>query len=106
MIEEDHHFENEIYIGKRDVSVYFEKAKELLSEYEFIVLKSFAIYVSKAFSVAGLLAKELPRLKQINIPSTVEIRATSSKGSRLRTRGAIKIELSLHELNSRHIGYQ
>ena len=68
----------------------------MLAEYEFIVLKSFAIYVSKAFSVAGLLARELHKLKQINIPSTVEVRATNNKGSRLRTRGAIKIELSLN----------
>ena len=32
-------------------------AKEKLEDYDFIVLKSFAIFVNKAFIVAGLLAR-------------------------------------------------
>ena len=55
------------------------------------MLKSFAIYVGKAFLVAGLMGKEFPQLKQINIPSTVEVRVTSKYGEKKNHRGSIKI---------------
>ena len=55
------------------------------------MLKSFAVYVSKAFMVAGLMAKEYPQLKQINVPSTVQVRITGKKGDRVETKGAIRI---------------
>lgn len=72
-----------------------ERAKELLQTYDFIILKSFAIFVSKAFTVAGLIAKEFPTVKQINIPSTVEVFVISAKDKKRETKGSIKIELSL-----------
>lgn len=56
--------------------------------------------------MAGLLAKEYTSLKQINIPGTVEVRAYDEHGSKFQKRGSIKIELSLYELNKKHIGYQ
>jgi hypothetical protein len=70
------------------------------------VLKSWAIYISKAVLIAGLMAKEYPQLKQVNIPSTIELQATTNEKSRVQTRGAIRIELSLHNLEKNHIGYQ
>jgi len=78
----------------------------MIQEYDFIVIKSFALYVSKAFVVAGLMGREFPQLKQINIPSTVDVLIHNKKGSKERIRGAIHIELSLHKLNVSHIGYQ
>ena len=74
-----------------------ERAKEFLQKYDFIILKSFAIFVSKAFTVAGLIAKEFPTVKQINIPSTVEVFVISAKDKKRETKGSIKIELSLKE---------
>ena len=54
------------------------------------------------------MAKEFPQLKQVNIPSTVQVRISGKKGDRVETKGAIRIELSLkeNELSSKHIGYQ
>ena len=106
LLADDDQYENEIYVGKRDVGIYFEKARELIQEYDFIVLKSFAVYVSKAFLVAGLMGREFPQLKQINIPSTVNVLIHNKKGDKERIRGSIRIELSLHKLNVSHIGYQ
>jgi hypothetical protein len=57
LLADDDQYENEIYVGKRDVGIYFEKARELIQEYDFIVIKSFAAYVSKAFLVAGLMGR-------------------------------------------------
>jgi hypothetical protein len=70
-------------VDKRDVGKYFNIAREKIQDYDFIVLKSFALYVSKAFLVAGLMAKEFPQLKLINIPNTAEVRIHSSKGERV-----------------------
>jgi hypothetical protein len=70
------------------------------------VLKSFGIYVSKTFLIAGLLADEYSSLKQINIPGTVEVRAYTDNGNKLKSRGSIRIELSLHKLDKNNIGYQ
>lgn len=52
------------------------------------------------------MAKEFPQLKQVSIPSTVAVRVTSSRGEEVKDRGSIRIELSLHSLYSKHIGYQ
>ena len=78
-------------MGKKDAGQYFEKAMEIIQEYEFIVLKSFAIYVNKAVLVAGLLAREYPQVKQINIPSTVRVIVHQKRRSKTQYRGAIRI---------------
>lgn len=78
-------------MGKKDVGKYFDKAMDLIQDYEFIVLKSFAIYVNKAVLVAGLMAKEFPRMKQINIPNTVEVNVYKKNNEKRHKRGAIRI---------------
>jgi hypothetical protein len=48
-------------------------AKDLLKKHKFIVLKSFGVYLNKAFMVAGILGDELDNLEQVNIPKTVQV---------------------------------
>lgn len=108
LLEQHEQYENEIYIGdKKSVEDYLLLAKKLLKNYDFIILKAIAALVAKAFLIAGLLAQDLPSLKQINIPSTAKAKETHpGQEERIRTRGAISIELSLHTLSKHHIGYQ
>ena len=70
------------------------------------MLRSFAIYVDKAFMVAGILAENNAGLKQITIPKTVKVRLTRDKDEKVHTKGAVDIELSLNSLDKKHIGYQ
>lgn len=42
----------------------------------------------------------------IHIPGTVEVLALSSKGEQRQKKAALRILLSLKELEKRHIGYQ
>ncbi len=88
------------------MQIYFEKAEGLLNEFDFIILRSFGIYVEKTFLIAGLLAEKYGDLKQINIPQTVEVFIISKQGEKKRSRGAIAIQLSRKSLNEKHIGYQ
>lgn len=46
----------------------------MLKEYEFIAIKAYGNFVSKAFLIAGLLADEFSQLKQINNPRMVKVR--------------------------------
>lgn len=55
-------------MGKKYVEKYVEKAEGLLKKFDFILLRSFGIYVEKTFLVAGLLAEKYGNLKQISIP--------------------------------------
>jgi len=55
-------------VGKRDTAVYVDKAEEILKKFDYIILRSFAIYVEKAFLVAALVGQRYPNLKRVNIP--------------------------------------
>jgi len=68
LINDWENFDNSIYVGKKDVEKYVEKAEGLLKKFDFILLRSFGIYVEKTFLVAGLLAEKYGNLKQISIP--------------------------------------
>lgn len=86
-----------------------------MPKYNFVGIKAMGSQIVRAFQLAENLSKDLPNLKRINIPGTVDIETKytpkpNRKGLKEFTKvsktATILIEVSLKNLSIRHMGYQ